>query len=90
MSFRCINAFVFGEKVFPNGYEAGDDDPILKSHRDHFAEVQAGSVGLAIEQATATPGGLRATPAKKATPKAAKPAGSKSETDGNSKEETGS
>lgn len=78
MSFRCINAFAFKDVVYPNGYQAEDDDPILKTHADHFAEVEHGFTARAVEQAEAKPGGLRATapkksPAKKAGPKPSEP-----------------
>lgn len=80
MSFRCINAFVFNDVVYPNGFQAEDNDPILKTHSEHFAEVEQGLANRAVEQAEATPGGLRASskkqPAKKAAPK---PAEAKSE-----------
>lgn len=74
MSFRCINAFVFGDVVYPNGFQAEDNDPILKTHGDHFAEVDQSVANRMVEQAEATPGGLRAkTPAKKAPAKKAAP-----------------
>jgi hypothetical protein len=65
MSFRCINAFAFGDAVYGNGFQVEDDDPILKTHADHFAEVEHGFTGRAVEQAEAKPGGLRATTPKK-------------------------
>jgi hypothetical protein len=83
MSFRCINAFSFGDTVYANGYEAADGDPILKTHADHFAEVDNSPfVGRAVEQAVAEPGGLRAVSKKKAPAKAApKPAAHKTADD---------
>lgn len=74
MSFRCINAFAFKDVVYPNGYQAEDDDPILKTHADHFAEVEQGFTARAVEQAEAKPGGLRATAPKKQPAKKAAPA----------------
>lgn len=74
MTFRCINAFVFDDVVYPNGFQAEDNDPILKTHGTHFAQVEQGMPNRAVEQAEATPGGLRAkTPAKKAPAKKAAP-----------------
>jgi hypothetical protein len=74
MTYRCINAFAFGDGVYGNGYQAEDDDPILRTHADHFAKVEEPHLARAVEQAVATPGGLRSTstakkaPAKKAAP----------------------
>lgn len=77
MSHRCIDAFVFNERVYPNGIQIGDDDPILKTHADHFAEVDESTGFRAVEQAVAGPGGLRhadkKAPAKKAAPTKAAP-----------------
>lgn len=74
MSHRCINAFAFEDKVFGNGIVVADDDPILTSHGDHFAEVDEIGAARAVEQAVAEPGGLRAAPRKKAPAKKAAPA----------------
>jgi hypothetical protein len=75
VSFRCINAFMFGDNVYPNGYEAADDDPILRTHGDHFAEVDHSTLSRAVEQAVAEPGGMRAVSKGKAPVKTAqKPA----------------
>lgn len=69
MSYRCINAFAYGDAVFGNGFQVEDGDAILKTHADHFAAVDESFVGRAVEQAEATPGGLRtASPKKKAAP----------------------
>lgn len=73
MSHRCINPFEFSGRVYPSGVEVADDDPILDTHRSHFAEVEvAPRFG---ETATAVPGDQRvatpAPPAKKAAPKKA-------------------
>ncbi|GAS95469.1 uncharacterized protein RMCC_2435 [Mycolicibacterium canariasense] len=73
MSFRCINAFAYKDVVYPNGFQAEDDDPILKTHGEHFAAVDQGSATRAVEQAVARPDGLRAVPAKKAPAKKAAP-----------------
>lgn len=74
MSFRCINAFAYNDVVYPNGYQVEDADAILKTHASHFAEVEQGFTARAVEQAEATPGGLRAKPAKKAAAKKSPPA----------------
>lgn len=86
MSQRCINAFAFDDKIYGNGVVVGDDDSILKTHADHFAEVDESgpSQARAVEQAVAEPGGMRSTskkkaPAKKAAPKAPEPKGDDSE-----------
>lgn len=76
MSFRCINAFAFGDHMYSNGYEAADDDPILRTHRDHFAEVEI-SPTRSVEQAVAEPGGMRAVTKKKPPQKAAPKPGPK-------------
>lgn len=73
MSHRCIDAFVFDERVYPNGIQVDDSDPILKTHAGHFAEVDESGVSRAVEQAVAEPGGLRSAP-KKAPAKKAAPA----------------
>lgn len=78
MSFRCIDAFVFDDRVYPNGVQVADNDPILKTHSGHFAEVDESAPFRAVEQAVAEPGGLRAAPARKTAP--AKAARSKSAT----------
>lgn len=92
MSYRCTNAFWFGEKVYSGGQSVDDDDPILKTHSENFTRVSESAGITAVETASAAPGEPRvhAEPQKKVAPKSAKPASSKSEADGNSKEETGS
>lgn len=75
MSYRCIDAFLFGDDVYPNGLEVADDAAILETHRGHFAKVDEPHQARAVEQASATPGGLRSktahkSPAKKAPAKA--------------------
>lgn len=81
MSFRCTNAFVFEDRVYPGGSQVGDDDPILKSHGDNFAKVDESAI-RATETTTAVPAEQRIVepvgavepkkaPAKKATAKAA-------------------
>lgn len=74
MSFRCINAFVYQDAVYPNGLQVEDGADILKSHADHFAEVDESLPPRAVEQAEAAPGGMRATSKKKAPAKKAAPA----------------
>lgn len=69
MSHRCIDAFVFDDRVYPNGIQVDDSDPILKTHAGHFAEVDESGPARAVEQAVAEPGGLRSAP-KKAAKKA--------------------
>lgn len=41
MAFRCINAFVFGDRIVAGGALVDDGDPILSTHLKHFAEVQS-------------------------------------------------
>lgn len=83
MSFRCINAFAYNDVVYPNGYQVEDADAILKTHAEHFAEVEVGFTARAVEQAEAKPEGLRATPKKKSAAKAAPKIEPKSEPKGN-------
>lgn len=70
MSHRCIDAFVFDDRVYPNGIQVDDSDPILKTHAGHFAEVDESGPARAVEQAVAEPGGLRSAPKKAAAKKA--------------------
>jgi hypothetical protein len=61
---------MFADNVYPNGLEVADDAAILRSHADHFAQVEQPVLGRAVEQAVAEPGGMRAvSKAKKASPK---------------------
>jgi hypothetical protein len=70
VSFRCINAFMFATSVYPNGLEVADDAAILRTHADHFAQVEQPTLGRSVEQAVAEPGGMRAvSKPKKALPK---------------------
>lgn len=57
MSFRCTNAFLFADKLYPGGVLIADDDPILQTHAGHFAEVTYPAAG--VETATAAPGEKR-------------------------------
>jgi hypothetical protein len=72
MSFRCINAFAFQNQVYGNGLQVEDDAAILKTHRDHFAQVEQNFTARAVEQAEAKPEGLRATTKPAAKPEAKK------------------
>lgn len=62
--FRCTNPFSVFRRGIPEVYGAGeevlDDNPILKTHRDHF-EPAAERVlrRTRVEQATAAPNELR-------------------------------
>lgn len=70
MSFRCINAFMFADNVYPNGLEVADDAAILRTHAGHFAQVDQPTLTRSVEQAVAEPGGMRAvSKPKKALPK---------------------
>ena len=60
MSFRCTNAFIFADQVFPGGVEVDDDHPILKTHAANFARV--GEPPRATETASAAPGVPRFVP----------------------------
>lgn len=60
MSYRCTNAFIFADRVFPGGMEVDDDHPILKTHAANFARV--GEHVSAVEAASATPGVPRLVP----------------------------
>jgi hypothetical protein len=87
VSHRCINAFEYANRIYPGGCEVADDDPILSSHREHFAKVDPVPSFVATETASATPGEKRAVepepkkapppkaPAKKAAPKIPEPEG---------------
>lgn len=59
MAHRCVNAFVFGEKVYPGGLLVEDSDPILGSHGSHFAKVNDTGPGVRSETATAGPSEVR-------------------------------
>ncbi|MCV7255335.1 hypothetical protein H7J86_24535 [Mycobacterium hackensackense] len=60
MSYRCINAFEFDRRIYPGGVLVADEDPILKTHRPHFAKVEDIPFGFAhTETATAAPGERR-------------------------------
>lgn len=75
MSYRCTNAFAYGDRVFPGGVEVADDDPILETHAANFSQVA--DLRPATETATAAPGSVRHhSSAKKPQAKPqAKPAG---------------
>lgn len=72
MSFRCINAFAFQGQVYGNGLQVEDDAAILKTHRDHFAEVEQNFTARAVEQAEAKPEGLRVVAKPEVKPEAKK------------------
>lgn len=74
MKFRCINAFAFDDKVYPGGLEVDGDDPIMRSHRAHFAQVEQASSPVVSEVATAAPGEPRSLTAPKRGPGRRKPA----------------
>lgn len=59
MSYRCINAFQFGELTYPGGCEVDDSDPILQSHKTFFAQVDRPVAIRATETASAAPAELR-------------------------------
>lgn len=76
MSYRCINAFAFGDKIYPGGLQVDDTDPILVSHVAHFArvgEAPASSTEVASaapeEKREARPAPAKQVPAKPAAPK---------------------
>ena len=60
MTYRCTNAFIFADQVFPGGVEVDDDHPILKTHAANFARV--GEPPRATETASAAPGAPRLVP----------------------------
>lgn len=55
MSFRCINGFAFGDSTYPGGAQVEDDDPILETHRDHFAQVHIPAGSGVTETAVVDP-----------------------------------
>ncbi|WP_280371156.1 hypothetical protein [Nocardia wallacei] len=61
MTFRCINAFAYGDRIVAGGVEVADDDPILASHAAHFVEVgqPAPAMRPSVEATTAAPGERR-------------------------------
>lgn len=65
---RCINAFLYQDRIIAGGQEVDGDDPILETHGAHFADpVRRGAT--VFEAATAAPGELRnLTPAVKRGP----------------------
>lgn len=40
MSHRCINAFLYDNRIYPGGLQVEDDNPILETHAAHFAKVE--------------------------------------------------
>lgn len=71
MSHRCINAFSYGNVIFPGGFLVADDAAILQTHAVHFAKVNE-PVARATEVASAAPAEVRAVKkaaAKKVAPK---------------------
>ena len=68
MTYRCINAFIFADQVFPGGMKVDDDHPILKTHAANFARVDEPPV--AVETASASPGVPRFIPTQKPAPTA--------------------
>lgn len=68
-TYRCINAFAFGDRMYPGGSQVEEGDPILASHGAHFARVASQAV---VEATTAEPGARRdLTPPKTAVTKKA-------------------
>lgn len=71
MSYRCTNAFIFANQVFPGGLQVDDNHPILKTHSANFAKVDE-PPSAKTETASAAPGEVRSVakkaPAKKAVP----------------------
>ncbi len=63
MSYRCISAFEFANRIYSGGAQVSDDDPILKTHGVYFAQVTETPV-VATEIATAGPGEKRDVPHK--------------------------
>lgn len=62
--YRCTNPFAVVRAGVPEVYGADaevlDDDPILKTHRDHFEPAAARALRRSrVEQATAAPNELR-------------------------------
>lgn len=72
MSYRCTDAFIFADQVFPGGTLVDDNHPILKTHSANFAKVDEPPAAK-TETASAAPGQARAVnaPAKKAPTKKA-------------------
>jgi hypothetical protein len=67
VTYRCVNAFDYDNKVYPGGVLVADDHSILDTHAQHFAKVDELTRG--VETASAAPGEQRAVPpAKKAHP----------------------
>lgn len=81
-TYRCVNAFALGDRVYPGGAEVEEGDDILKTHSAHFVRV-ATPVAPVVEVTTAEPGERRdltppqKAPAKRVPPKKAVPAPSK-------------
>lgn len=71
MSFRCINAFSYEDRMYPGGMLVDDDAPILDTHRAHFAHVDVPATPGAETASTdqpRQPAKKPATPPKKSTP----------------------
>lgn len=69
MAYRCINAFSTESRTVAHGAEIEDDDPILKTHAEHFSHVHI-PMKPGIETATA---GTRSKPGPKPKAKPVEP-----------------
>ena len=58
MSYRCANAFIFADRVYPGGFQVEDGDPILMSHSQFFVKVDVPPAAR-TEVAAAAPGDAR-------------------------------
>lgn len=65
MSYRCVSAFEFDNRMYPYGARVDDGDPILATHRGYFAQVgEPVGAADAVETATTGPGEIRTVPAR--------------------------
>jgi len=62
VSFRCVNAFAYQEKVYGNAAVVEDNDPILATHASHFVRVE--EPVRAVETASAAPAEVRVVETK--------------------------
>lgn len=63
MSFRCVSAFIYADKVYSGGTLVADSDPILKTHGDYFKRIEESVSPARTETAAAdTPRVLQPKP----------------------------
>lgn len=85
MKYRCNNAFFYGERLVAGGVEVDAEDPILRTHREHFVAVDGPAPeppAARTEVATAAPDEMRTLSAPKRAPGRGRKAAPAEESDG--------